>query len=222
MAKAPKTPATKPAKKRVQRPRRLQQPKITLTEEQVVKPRTMLKDENGLTPLERIFVKEYLGAGFNATEAMRRTGSKSKNPGLDGHMLLKKPKVAAAVLAAMEERERVAGVNAERLLREIHDIALVDPADLFDPETGALLPLNEMPTAARRAICAIDVEELFERDGSDRVRIGRIKKIRLVSKEGMITLAGKHLAMFQDRVKVDADVSYTIVTGVPDASSDAK
>lgn len=216
MAKASSTPTKQPAKKRVQRPRRLQQPKITLPPEKVVKPRASLKDEFGCTPLERIFVKEYIAASFNAAEAWRRTGSKSSDPARDGHHCARKPHVAAAIVAAMEERERAAGINAERLLREIHDIALVDPADLFDPETGALLPLNEMPTAARRAICAIDVEELFERDGTERVRIGRIKKIRLVSKEGMITLAGKHLAMFQDRVKVDADVAYTIVTGVPD------
>lgn len=180
-------------------------------------PRSTLRDKRGLTPLERLFVSEYIAAGFNAAEAIRRVTPNCKTAREYGYDMLRRPHVAAAVLAALEERERAAGITAEKLLREVHDIAFVDPADFFDPDTGTLLPIREMPPAARKAIASIDVEELYGRgpDG-EKIAVGRVKKIRLVSKESMITLAGKHLSLFHDRVKVDGNISYKIVTGVPD------
>ena len=83
-------------------------------------------------------------------------------------------------------------------------------------ELRCLLPLHEMPPAARRAIVSIETEETFEGHGKERKWTGYVKRVKLASKESMVALAGKHLAMFQDRVKVEGDMSVTVVTGVPE------
>ena len=166
-----------------------------------------------LEPKERQFVLEYI-ACYNGSEAARRAGY-TGDVGAYACMTLKKPKVAAAVVAAIEEREQRTQITGDRVLMEVHAMAFVDVGDIYD-ERGVLLPLSKMPPAARKAIVSIETEELFEGQGKDRVWRGYVKKVRLASKESMVALAGKHLAMFQDRVKVDADLQLTVVTGVPD------
>ena len=69
---------------------------------------------------------------------------------------------------------------------------------------------------------SIETEETFEGYGKEREWTGYVKRVKLASKESMIALAGKHLAMFQDRVKVEGDMSVTVVTGVPEPKKDGE
>lgn len=160
---------------------------------------------------------EYI-ACMNGCEAVRRAGFIGE-PGPTAHRLLQRVNIAAAIVAALEEREQRTQITSDRVLREVHAMAFVDVADLYD-EKGVLLPLSKMPPAARKAIVSIETEELFEGSGKDRTWIGYTKRVKLASKESMVTLAGKHLAMFQDRVKVDADMQVTVVTGVPEKADE--
>ena len=158
-----------------------------------------------LNARQQIFVREYL-VDLNATQAAIRAGYSAKTAGQIGFELLKKPEIQEALTKAMKERAERTEVNADRVLREIALAAFLDPIELF-ADDGTLKPLREMPEHARRAISGIEVEEIFDGQGKDRTWIGNLKKIRLVSKEGTLTLAGRHLKMFTDKLDINAKVS---------------
>lgn len=149
-----------------------------------------------LTPKQQMFVKEYL-VDLNATQAAIRAGYSAKTSEQQGARLLVNVKVAAEIQKGMNKRAEKIELTSERVLKEIAHSAFLDPIELF-ADDGSLLPLKQMPEHARRAIAGIEVEELFAGKGDERQMIGYLKKIKLVSKEGTLTLAGKHLKLFNE------------------------
>jgi hypothetical protein len=83
------------------------------------------------------------------------------------------------------------------VIAELAAIAFLDPAKFYD-ESGNLLPIHDMPEAARRAITGIDVEEIFAGKGEERRQIGVLRKIRFAGKQGALDLLAKHLGLFKD------------------------
>lgn len=161
-----------------------------------------------MTPKQEAFVREYL-VDLSATQAAIRAGYSAKTAGQIGWQLLKK--LQNEIREAYQTRAERVDVKADRVLEEIALAAFLDPIQLF-AENGTLLPLSEMPAHARRAIAGIEVEETFEGAGKDREWTGYLKKIKLVSKEGTLTLAGRHLGMFTDKTetKLSADAPITV------------
>ncbi len=153
-----------------------------------------------LTPKQQVFVREYL-VDLNASAAYRRAGYTSGNPNVHGPRLVANGRIQDELARHMAARSEKVELTAEQVLREIKTAAFLDPLQLF-AEDGTLLPLSRMPEAARRAIAGLEVEELFDGRGEDRRMIGYLKKIKLVSKEGTLTLAGRHLGMFTDKTEV--------------------
>ena len=150
-----------------------------------------------LTPKQQAFVREYL-VDLNASAAYRRAGYTSGNANVTGPRLLANVRIQAELAKHMAARSEKVELTAEQVLRVIKTAAFLDPLQLF-AEDGTLLPLSRMPEAARRAIAGLEVEETFAGSGKDRVWTGYLKKIKLVSKEGTLTLAGRHLGMFVDK-----------------------
>lgn len=157
-----------------------------------------------LTPKQEMFVKEYL-IDLNATAAARRAGYSSKTAEQQAARLLVNVKVATSIQKGMDKRAAKIELTSERVLEEIKHSAFLDPIELF-ADDGTLLPLKQIPEHARRAIAGIEVLEVFDGTGESRQLVGYLKKIKLVSKEGTLTLAGKHLRLFADRVEVE-DIS---------------
>lgn len=153
-----------------------------------------------LTERQSAFVREYL-VDLNATQAAIRAGYSAKTAGQQGFMLLKNLEIQQVLSEAVEKRAKRVEITADRVLKEIGLAAFLDPLELF-AEDGTLLPLSKMPEHARRAIAGIEVEEIYMGQGDDRKWVGYLKKIKLVSKEGTLTLAGRHLKMFTEKVEV--------------------
>ena len=149
-----------------------------------------------LTPKQQLFVMEYL-VDLNATRAARAAGYSERTAESQGSRLLSNVKVAAAIQEAMDKRAAEVGLTSKRVLEEVQHAAFLDPIELF-ADDGRLLPLRDMPERARRAISGIEVEEIYEGRGEDRHLVGYLKKIKLVSKEGTLTLAGRHLKLWKD------------------------
>lgn len=162
-----------------------------------------------MTPKMAAFVREYL-VDLNATQAVIRAGYKTKYPQQAGSENLLKPVIAAAIKEALGKREKRTEITQDRVLKEISLVAFLDPLDLF-AKNGTLLPLKKMPEHARRAIAGLDVEETFTGTGKDRKWTGYLKKIKLVSKEGTLTLAGRHLKMFTDKAEISGSLQVTQV-----------
>lgn len=70
----------------------------------------------GLKPKQAAFVREYL-IDLNATQAAIRAGYSAKTAGVQGHDLLKKPEIAAALAAKTEKATQKAEITAEEVLR---------------------------------------------------------------------------------------------------------
>lgn len=149
-----------------------------------------------LTPKQFLFVKEYL-VDLNGTQAAIRAGYSARTAHAISEENLRKPYIAAAIQEAMDKRAERVDLTADRVLEEIKHAAFLDPIDLFSDD-GRLLPLKEMPERARRAISGIEVEEIYDGTGKDRQLIGYLKKIKLVSKEGTLTLAGRNLNLWKE------------------------
>jgi len=153
-----------------------------------------------MTRKQEMFIAEYL-VDLNATRSAMAAGYSAKSAGKIGPQLLGKPGIAAAIQKRMDKRVAKLEITADRVLAEAAHAAFLDPISLF-ADNGSLLPLSQMPESARRAIAGIEVEEIWDGKGDDRVLVGYLKKIKLVSKEGTLTLTGRHLKMFTDKLDV--------------------
>lgn len=151
-----------------------------------------------ITERMRAFVREYLGeAKLNASEAARRAGYTGEVK-VRASQLLDHPWVKAEIEKGMRERAEKTGITAERVVEELRRIAMADPLDAFD-ENGELRPLKEVPEDLRRTISSIDTETKVSEEGVTTV----VRKIRFWPKDKTLELLGRHLAMFQDKSKVE-------------------
>lgn len=141
-----------------------------------------------LRPRQRRFIQEYL-VDLNATAAYKRAGYRAKNDNVaavEGHRLLRNPKIRTVVKQELDRRMFAAGIKGERVLREAAYIALADPANVFDfrEDSVKLLPLNSIPEHAWRTIASI------------RFKDGQVAEIRFWSKIEALDKLFKHLGLF--------------------------
>lgn len=116
--------------------------------------------------------------------------------------LLKLPAVRELVSTLRAQLLEKFNVTNERIVEEYARIAFVDLAELYG-ENGKLLPVHEMPEHARRAIAAIEVEELFEGAGKDRMQTGFTTKLKLNRKRDALQDLAKIRKMLVDRTEHD-------------------
>lgn len=145
----------------------------------------------------RLFVHEYL-KDLNGKQAAIRAGFAPASAEVTASQLLSNPKVRSAVDMALAARELRVQAKSDDVLRELMRMASVDVGEAFDSK-GRLLPLHRMSEDVRRAISSIEVEELYEGRGEERVKIGVLRKVKFWDKKGALELLGKHLRMFAER-----------------------
>ena len=146
-----------------------------------------------MTPRQQAFVNEYL-IDLNATQAAIRAGYSAKTALQQGSRLLMNVEVAAAVAEQKTKRSERTQVDADWLLTRLADEADADIADLYDENTGQLKPIHQWPMVWRKGLVAgVEVEELFERRGAERVQIGHLRKVKLADRTKVKELIGRHV-----------------------------
>lgn len=151
-----------------------------------------------LTAKQQTFVEEYL-IDLNATQAAIRAGYSAKNADKIGSELLGKTRVAEAVSMAMAERSRRTGINQDRILQEIAKLALVNIDDVVDLRTGKV-----KGSATKEDLACIQSIKIKPTE------FGEEREIKFYDKKGSLELAGKHLGMFKDKLKMDVDMDLNI------------
>jgi phage terminase small subunit len=140
------------------------------------------------------FPIEYL-KDFNATKAAVRAGYSPKTAASQGQRLLKSAGVgeASAELSArvVEKNE----VTRERVLKELAAIAFLNPIEYFDGN-DRLLPINQMPEHARRALASLNIVEWCDRRRRKKTHVSVVYKIRPSSKPAAPELLAKIEGMF--------------------------
>jgi phage terminase small subunit len=155
-----------------------------------------------LSPKQQRFVEEYL-VDLNASRAYRAAGYRgSENVcSVEGHKLLRNPKVAAAVTAAKNERSARTEITADHVLQELAKIGFSDIRRHFT-EDGGLRRVESLDDHS--AACLSSVEVITRRvAGSDRddPEYENVSKIKLWDKRAALVDIGKHLGMFKERVE---------------------
>lgn len=160
-----------------------------------------------MTPKQEAFVREYL-IDLNASAAYRRAGYAAKGNAAEvgAHQLLRNPKVAAAVAHAKAQRAERTQVDADWVLRRLHEEAEADMADLYDAN-GNLKPVAEWPKVWRTGLVA-GVETVMERVGTDadgKPEYSTVRKVKLADRTRIKELVGKHVDVgaFKERIEVN-------------------
>ena len=124
------------------------------------------------------FVEEYL-KDLSATQAAIRAGYSSKRADQQGYENLRKPEIQSAIIEAMAERSERTRIDSDWLLKRLAAEANANLADLFTKD-NTLKPAEEWPEIWQTGLVAgLDVKEVWEGTGKDRVQVGRVIKVKL-------------------------------------------
>lgn len=152
-----------------------------------------------VTKKQKLFIEEYL-IDLNATQAAIRAGYSPSNADKIGSELLGKTRVSDAIKAAMAERSRRTGINADRILIELAKIALLNPANVVNLDEATVRD-DALPEDLA-AVASIKVKRFPTKDGE-----GIEREIKFYDKSKALELAGKHLGMFRDKVDLTVEHS---------------
>lgn len=155
-----------------------------------------------MTPKQALFVAEYL-KDLNASAAARRAGYSANRADAMGFENLRKPEISEAIAAAKAERAERVQVDADWVLRRLHEEATADLAALFNDQ-GGMRPIGEWPETFRRGlVVGIESFEEYAGRGDERVAVGMVRKIKLSDRIKHVELIGKHVDVgaFRDRVE---------------------
>ena len=141
---------------------------------------------------ERVFCEEFL-VDLNAYAAAVRAGY-SPAYAKDASKWIhpehpEKPKLRAEIDRLMAIRSRRVGISADRVMVELAKVAFLNPGDLIDVDTGAILPDAAPEDLAAIAGMRIKGGKYPERD------------VHLCDKLRALELLGKHLGMFDDKAR---------------------
>ncbi len=142
-----------------------------------------------LNPRQQRFVAEYL-IDQNATAAYKRAGYAAKGNAAEvsACQLLRLPKVARAIDAALTKTLGKLELTAERVLQELSRLTFADVGGFVD-ENGAAIPLHKLNEDLRRCIVGIEWK-----DGEP--------KYKLADKNTALGNALKVLGLLRERVEV--------------------
>lgn len=103
--------------------------------------------------------------------------------------------MAARYEQALSDRKEWA---KEAILRELKRTSLADIRKLYDAN-GNLLPIHEWPDDAAAGVTQVEVFEEFEGQGQERIKVGEVRKVKLVDKLKALELKGKAQALFIEK-----------------------
>ncbi len=140
----------------------------------------------------------------NAKQAAIRAGYSAKTAEQQGCMLLQTASVARRVAELREELSQRLDLSAERVLREAARVSFSDPRKLFNAD-GTLKAITELDDDTAAALAGFEVVERAMPGGEGRTE--RVHKFKLWDKPTAISLLGKHLNLFTDRIDIGEELA---------------
>lgn len=164
-----------------------------------------------LTAKQEAFVREYL-IDLNATQAAIRAGYSAKTANEQGSRLLANVSVSAALTAAKMARSEKTTIDAAYVLSRLAEIDRMDVLDIMRDDMS-LKPVSEWPKVWRQYLSGVDVAEIYEGSGDDRVMTGLLKKIKWPDKVKNLELLGKHVDVqaFKDRIEHTGEMTFNVL-----------
>jgi phage terminase small subunit len=165
-----------------------------------------------LTEKQERFCNEWV-IDFNGQYAAIRAGYPAQSAHVVGCKLLKRANVIARIAEIRAETSIKTGISLERTLEQLGKMAHVDPAEMYNPVTGELLPITQMPEHVRQSIVSIEQEEIKV----DGMVLGVVKKIKLAPREKAVDMIMKHLGGYAADNKQKAPMFEIVVDIVEDS-----
>jgi hypothetical protein len=148
---------------------------------------------------------------FTALTAAIRAGYPARSASVTAAKLLVNGKIKARIAEIRANASAKTGVSLERTLDQLGAMAYADPAEMYHPVTGDMLPVHEMPENIRRAIISIEVDEI-EVNG---IKLGVTKKIKLAPKDKATDMILKHLGEYK-KDNLQKQTQVTVVVDIVD------
>ena len=155
-----------------------------------------------MTEKQKIFADEYL-IDLNATRAYRvayPSVKKDEVAAVNGSKLLRNTKVQEYISERMQERQQRTEVTQDMVVKELAAIAFARATDYVEIRsngvcgTVVIKPTTDLSDRQIRAIAGI-------KEGANGI------EIKLNDKEKALELLGRHLGMWNDKIKVDGEVT---------------
>ncbi|MGX8702062.1 terminase small subunit [Caproiciproducens sp.] len=156
-----------------------------------------------MTNKQKRFCEEYL-VDLNATQAAIRAGYSPESAASIGSENMQKPDIRARIDKAIAVQSKRTGINADRVVRELARIALLNPKNVINFEDATILANASDDDLA--AVASVRVKIIPTADGE-----GIEREIKLYDKGKALEQLGRHLGMFTDKV----EHSGAIDTGSP-------
>lgn len=155
-----------------------------------------MPNSDELTPRQRRFVQRYL-IDLNATAAYKEVYQCNQaSADASGPRLLENVRICNAIAAAQQKVAERAEVEAVAVLKELARIGFSDMRRFTGWSTGGVKLRDSEELAADDSRCVAEVSQTITKEG------GSIR-FKLHDKVAALTLLGKHLGMFPERVVVD-------------------
>lgn len=167
-----------------------------------------------LSEKQERFCNEYL-IDFHVTNATIRAGYPPKSAAAVGSKLLKNAKISARIAQLRAAASAKTGVSLERNLDQLGAMAFADPAEMYNPDTGELLPVTQMPAHIRRAIMSIEVDEI----NVNGIVLGQTKKIKLSDRNKAADMIMRHLGEYK-KDNAQKQTNVTVVVDIVDDDED--
>ena len=167
----------------------------------------------GLKPKQEAFCNEYL-IDLDATKAAIRAGYSAKTASQLGFQLLQKTSVQQHLASLQAKRAARTAINADYVLNRLTEIDKMDIADILNDD-GTLKPISSWPAVWRQSLSGMDISELFDGSGDERVLAGLLKKIKWPDKLKNLELLGKHVNIGAFKETVDNKHSFIGPDGKP-------
>lgn len=154
-----------------------------------------------LTDKQKLFCEEYVNC-HNASEAYERAGyasSKRNISGVEGHKLLKNPKILAYINELEQKRSQRTQITGDRLLEELARIAFSNIVNFssFTDSGVKVKDSSTLPDSVTGAIAEV-TSETQETIAGKHTFVNTKVKVKLFDKMRAIELAMKYLGMTSD------------------------
>lgn len=106
------------------------------------------------------------------------------------------PDITARIKVIQREAYERNKITIDELVQSLAGMVRFDIADCYSDE-GTLLPLRQMPLAARQMINQLDVDESYDYVDGEKIFTGYVKKVRTINKLDAIEKLMKHLGGYE-------------------------
>lgn len=135
------------------------------------------------------FCREYC-VDRNGTAAAARAGFSPKTARQQANRLMSNPQIRDRIAELSAQLLRQTDITAERVMRELANLAFSDVRRLYD-ERGNLLPVHKLDDEAAAAVAGIEVETRWEGRGDEAIPV-TVRKIRRFDKVGPLKVLAQH------------------------------